>query len=467
MWFPIVAWIVLLIASAFFAGATLDLDPAKASIHFAALPASQRFALGAVLLTALSLIGSAVWQTYSLAQQNKLLRDRLKGLRQETLVAHGSQKELDAVVQHLVDKDPEEVITSLQKTLTDTEQRAALQRSRSESVDMQDRLDEIRRRQQALRETVGLLSEKRRVIEPVFGELKDRLRQLERWLTELEVDDKKSSLADRVKELNHDVSSIDARQGSVQEAVATLKLFTEELDKFQAELVPLRAPEAGINALIAELRLRRDRLTTTLDELESSGDEKLSSRVEELSKNKLEIEHRVTRLDDCFNILDSIRLDFEELGERQAHLERSLAEVETDPYGKSLVDRQNALNEFIIQSRLRVRTLQDSSATLSQFKEELAKSQAELVPLQAPGFGIEALISEVNTYRDILVKTLEEIEFKGDEKLSSRVGVLSANKLEVDERIAHVFEDFQKLDSMRKNIGEIFTSIRSTLNRIG
>jgi hypothetical protein len=106
MWFPIVAWIVLLIASAFFAGATLDLDPAKASIHFAALPASQRFALGAVLLTALSLIGSAVWQTYSLAQQNKLLRDRLKGLRQETLVAHGSQKELDAVVQHLVDKDP-------------------------------------------------------------------------------------------------------------------------------------------------------------------------------------------------------------------------------------------------------------------------------------------------------------------------------------------------------------------------
>jgi DNA repair exonuclease SbcCD ATPase subunit len=467
MWFPIVAWIVLLIASAFFAGATLDLDPAKASIHFAALPASQRFALGAVLLTALSLIGSAVWQTYSLAQQNKLLRDRLKGLRQETLVAHGSQKELDAVVQHLVDKDPEEVITSLQKTLTDTEERAALQRSRSESVDMQDRLDEIRRRQQALRETVGVLSEKRRVIEPVFGELKDRLRQLERWLTELEVDDKKSSLADRVKELNHDVSSIDARQGSVQEAVATLNRFKEELDKFQAELVPLRAPDAGINALIAELRLRRDQLTATLDQLESSGDEKLGSRVEELSRNKLEIEHRVTRLDDCFNILDSIRLDFEELGERQAHLERLLAEVETDPSGKSLIDRQNALNEFIIQSRLRVRTLQDSSATLSQFKEELARSQAELVPLQAPGFGIEALISEVNTYRDILVKTLEQIEFKGAEKLSSRVGALSTNKLEIDERIAHVFEDFQKLDSMRKNIGEIFTSIRSTLNRIG
>ena len=467
MWFPIVAWIVLLIASAFFAGATLDLDPAKASIHFSALPGSQRFALAAVLLTALSLIGSAVWQTYSLAKQNKLLRDRLKGLRQETLVAHGSQKELDAVVQHLVDRDPEEVITSLQKTLTDTEERAALQRSRNESADMQDRLGEIRRRQQALRETVGELSEKRRVVEPVFGELKDRLRQLDRWLSELEVDDNKSSLADRVKQLNHEVSSIDGRQGAVQQAVTTLNRFKDELDKFRTELAPLRTSETGINSLIADLRVRRDQLAVILDEIESSGDEKLSARVEELSKNRLEIEHRVTRLDDSYNILDKIRLDFEELGERQVHLERALAEVETDTEGKSLVDRQNALNEFILQSRLRVRKLQDSSARLSQFKEDLAKSQADLIPLQAPAFGIEALISEVNVYRDILVKTLEEIELKGDEKLSSRVGALSTSKLELDERIAHVFEDFQKLDFMRKNIGEIFTSIRNTLNRIG
>jgi chromosome segregation ATPase len=165
--------------------------------------------------------------------------------------------------------------------------------------------------------------------------------------------------------------------------------------------------------------------------------------------------------------MDAIRLDFEELGERQAHLEHSLAEVERDPSGKSLIDRQNALNEFIIQSRLRLRKLRDSSATLNHVKEELAKSQAELVPLQAPVFGIEALIGEVNTSRDILVKTLGEIEFKGDEALSSRVEAISKNKLAIDERIAQVFENFQKLDSMRKNIGEIFTSIRSTLNRIG
>ena len=463
MWFPIFAWVVLLGASAFFLHATLGFDPAQIS----ALPGSQRFAIGAIIFTTLSLIGSSVWQTYSFARQNQLLRDRLKGLRRGTVVAHGSQNHFEAAVQHLADTDPEEAIASLQKMLTDTEQRAALQQGRSESVDMQDRLDDIRRRQQALREMIGEVAEKRRAIEPVFGELRDRQRQLERSLSDIEVDDNKNNLADRLNELDHNVSLILARKSLLQESLTTLNRFKDELGKCNAELVPLRAPEAGISALIAELRLSRDQLTKTLDELESSGDETLSSRVEALSRNKLEIEQRVARVDDCFNILDAIRLDFEELGERRARLEHSLNEVETDSSGKSLVDRQNALNDFVVQSRLRLGRLQDSSATLNQFKEALAKSQAELAPLQAPVFGIEALIGEVNTNRDLLIKALGEIEFKGDEKLSSRVEALSNNKLEIDARIARVFENFQKLDSMRKDIGEIFTSIRGTLNRIG
>jgi cell fate (sporulation/competence/biofilm development) regulator YlbF (YheA/YmcA/DUF963 family) len=467
MWFPIFAWIVLLAAAAFFARAALDLGPAQISGLFSALPGPQRLAIGAIVVATLSLIGSSVWQAHKLARQNRLLRDRRRDLRQGIVVAHGSQNHFDAAVQHLVDSDPEEALASLQKTLTDTEQRAAQQRGRSESVDMQDRLDDVRRRQQALREMIGEVAEKRRAIEPIFGELRDRQRQLERSLTELETDDNKNSLALRLNELDHNVSLIGTRKNLLQESLTTLNRFKEELGKCNAELVPMRAPEAGINALIVELRSSRDQLTKILDELETSGDEKLSSRVETLAKDKLEIVQRVARLDDGFNILDTIRLDFEELGERQARLQRSLDEVETDASGKSLADRQNALNEFIIESRLRLGKLQDSLATLNQFKEELARSQAGLVPLQAPVFGIEALIGEVNANRDLLVKTLGEIELNGDEKLSSRVEALSSNKLEIDKRISKVFEHFTKLDSMRKDIGEIFTSIRGTLNRIG
>lgn len=467
MWFPIVAWIVLFSACAFFAGATLGLDPGQISVQLSALPGPQRFALGAIMLTTLSLIGSSVWQAYGLARQNKLLRDRLKGLRQGVVAAHDAQVEFDSSVQHLAKTDPEEAIGLLQTTLADTEKRIALQKSRYDSVDLQERLDEIRRRQQSVREMVGVVSEKRRVAEPLFSELKDRLRQLERWLAELETDDNKKNLGDRVNELNESVSLIHNRHGAMQQSLATLNRFKEELAKAHAELVPVRSPETGINPLIAELRASGDHLTRMLDELESSGDDKLSLRVESLSRNKLEIQQRVAHIDDSFNVLDAIRVDLEELRERRTHLERSLAAIETDSSGASLLDRQNALNEFIVDCRLRLRNLQDFSATLSQFKEELATSQAGLTPLQGPVYGIEALIAEVNAGHAILSKTLGEIELKGDEKLTSRVEAIATNKTEIDERVTKVFEDFQKLDSMRKNIGEIFTSIRGTLNRIG
>ena len=128
--------------------------------------------------------------------------------------------------------------------------------------------------------------------------------------------------------------------------------------------------------------------------------------------------------------------------ERRVRLERSLDEVETDSSGKSLIDRQDALNEFVVQARLRLGELQDSSATLNQFRESLVRSQAELAPLQGSVFGIEALIAEVNDQSRLLVKTLGEIEFKGDEMLSSRVEALSNNKVEIDATAGPGFREF-------------------------
>jgi predicted nucleic acid-binding Zn-ribbon protein len=471
MWLLLVlAWLGFLAVMAVFAQQAFGYDLAGISADFLALPMTQRLATGTIATMAILLIGASIYQARKVSRQQtdlRLLRSRLKGARKDTAVADGLQDHFDEVVQHLVDNDLQETISSIQKKLTDAEQRAALQQSRNEATDIPDQLDDIRRRQQALRETIGVVAEKRRVTEPVFAEIKDRHRLLERSLSELEVDDNKNSLADRLKEQGHDVSVIQTRLNALQESLTTLNRFKEALDKSRAELVALRAPGTGIYALIDEVRPASEQLARILDELESTGGESLGSRVEALSRNKVEIEQRVARLDDCFNVLSAIRLDFEELRERQARLERSLAEAETDSSGKSLTDRQNTLNEFIMQSRLRLRALQDSFTTLNRFKEELAKSQADLVPLQAPVFGIEALIGEVHTNRDLVIKTLGEIESNGGGSLGPRVEELSTSKREIDERIADVFEHFTKLDSLRKDISGVFMAIRGTLTRIG
>lgn len=467
MWlFFLVAWFGLLAAVALLSLA-LGHDVAQLPAWFGALPLPQRIATGALLILALALIGATAWRISRQDRRLVTLRERLKKTREDVVVAHALQNHLDATVQHLIESDPREAVTALQTKLGETEKRALLQQGRNESTDMHDQLAEIRRRQQELRETVGKVAEQRRAVEPVFTEIRDRQNQLERALHDLETDDRKNNLADRLKEISRDVSALLGRVGTVQEIYATLNQYKDDLAKSQAELVPLRSSDAGINALIGELSLGHERLAKSIDELETGGEAPLGTRVETLSTNKIEIEQRLARIDDSFNILKSIRLEFEELGQRQAQLDRALTEVETGPDGTSLVDRQNALNDFVIQSRQRLGALQETLATLNAFKSELSKSQADLVPLQAPVFGVEALIADVSSTRDLLARTLGEIEASGDATLASRVDALTKSKRDIEERLARIFDNFNTLDALRKDIGGIFSTIRNSLNRIG
>jgi DNA repair exonuclease SbcCD ATPase subunit len=471
MWLVFVfAWVCFLALIAVVAQQAFGYDLGRISSHFLELPQAQRWAAGFIVVMAISLIGTSIFLSLRMSRQGeslKLLRARLKSARDDMVVAHGLQNHFDGVVQHLVDSTPQEAVAALQKRLTETEQKVALQQSQNEATDIEEQLDDIRRRQQALRETVGEVAEKRRVTEPVFAEIKDRQRQLERSLSKLEVDDNKNNLADRLQEIGVEVLAIQKRLTVLQESLVTLNRFKDDLDKTNTELVPLQAQGAGIYAAIDELRPAYERLNKKIDEFELKDGETISSHVEALSRSKMEIEQKVARLDDCFHILETLSLDFGELRERQAHLERSIADVETDSNGKSLIDRQNALNEFILAARLRLSTLESSFSTLNRFKEELTKAQADLVPLQAPEFGIESLIGEVHTIREIVLKTLTEIESNGDNSLGSRLEQLSTSKREIDDRLAQVFEHFGKLDSIRKDIGGIFMAIRSALMKVG
>jgi len=463
------AWLVLLAAMAVFAVQVFHFDLAHSPAAFLALPPSQQVAIGLIALMALSLMASAIWQSHRLARQEKYLRSLRGGLsgKQSIALAAGSQKDFDAAVQHLASSDPEEAISSLHKQLAETEQRAAQQRGRNEAVDMQERLDDIRRRQQALREQIGEVAERRRVIEPVFEELRDRQRQLERSLDKIETDDQNNNLADRMKELDQKVALIHARHGTLRDSFTTLNRFKEELTKSQAGLGPLRAPEAGIKALLAAVHIHRDQLVKSIEELETSDGERLSSRVETLDSGKRDTEQRILRLEGSHAFLDSIRRDFLELGKRQDDLALSFAEVETDSSGNSLADRLAALDEFSASARVRLRTLQESLTTLNRYRKDLVKSQGELAPLQAPEEGINALIDELNGRRVQLMKTLDELESNGGEKLSSRVEALTEAKRATEQRIAQVHEYFAKLDSIKSDIAGTFASINSALNKQG
>ena len=377
-----------------------------------------------------------------------------------------AQRGYDSAEESLDKSEPVQAIASLHKRLSDAEERAAFHQSRNESVDLHQRLEDLRQRQLALRKQLGQVTDKRREIEPVFGELKQRQLQLEEALAEIETDDNRNSLAGRLKDVSNKVGLVQTRLKTLEDSWETLGRFKREFDQSKTQLVRLQDPETGLAAMINDLLVRRDHLAEALAALETHNNDKLVSRVDALAKSKVETEQSIARLDDCFAILSTIRREFGEFEERQAHLQKALAEVETDAAGKSLTDRQHALNEFAAQTRVRVRELQDSATALNGFRQDIDKSQAALVPLRAPADGIEALIADLHVRRDQLISTLNEIELQGGQKLTARVEALYRSKIETEQRIAQVVEQFAKLDTIRNEIGGLFAKLNGTLDRL-
>jgi chromosome segregation ATPase len=335
-------------------------------------------------LMALALAAFTLWQSYRIARQERdyrTMRGGIVGAQKTLAVVAASQKDFDAAVQHLGTSDPEDALSALQKQLAETEARAALQRGRNTAVDMQERVDEIRRRQQALREQIGEVAERRRAIEPAFEELKDRQRQLDRSLDKIETDDNNNNFIERLREFDQKTGPIQARHQALQDSFAMLGRLKEELAKSRASLAGLQAPESGIKVLLGEVQLERDHLVKAIEALETTGEgEAISTRVAALDDAKKDAEQRIARLEGSFAVLDAVRRDLLEFKKRQEDLAVAFAKVETDPDGKSLTDRLGELDEFSGEARGRLRALQEILTTLNRYRRDLTHSRRCLPP---------------------------------------------------------------------------------------
>jgi chromosome segregation ATPase len=470
MW-GFLAWLVLLAATAVLAELAFHFDLAHIPAAFQGLSPSQQVAAILIALMALALAAFTLWQSYRVARQERdyrTMRGGIVGAQKGLAKLAASQKDFDAAVGHLTTNDPEDALSVLQKQIAETEARAALQRGRNVAVDMQERLDEIRRRQQALREQIGEVAEKRRAIEPVFEELKDRQRQLDRSLDKIETDDNNNNFIERLREFDQKTGPVQARHQALQDSFAMLGRLKEELAKSRASLAGLQAPESGIKALLGEAQIERDHLVKAIEALETTGEgEALSARVAALDSGKKDAEQRIARLEGSFAVLDAVRRDLLEFKKRQEDLAAGFAKVETDPDGKSLTDRLGELDEFSAQARGRLRALQEILTTLNRYRRDLTHSQNELSPLLAPGEGIHALIDELNAKRAELQAALDEIEINGNEKLGSRVESIADSKRATERRIAEVHQHFAQLASIRSEIASAFADLNSALNKFG
>jgi chromosome segregation ATPase len=308
----VIIWIVVLLLAAGLMILNAGLDHSALAAIFLSLPVTQMVTLGVVGVASLALLGAALVQSDRLARQHKTiatLAGRLDGVRQSTRALGEAQTGVDAVLQRVVGSDPEEALTTLSRKLTEAERATLLQQSHNEAIDMESRADDIRRRQQALRGRLGDVFDKRRLVEPIFGELKERQSIIERSIQDFEKGEGGKSLEAHLAELTDFVRRTEERFQAVDQGILTLERIKTEIARLQGRIAPLESPDTGIKRAIQEVTGFRDRLADALDRLEQDGDRKVSQRVQELADKTREFEQRVASLCDHFVTLDTVRTD--------------------------------------------------------------------------------------------------------------------------------------------------------------
>lgn len=459
------AWIVLLVLLIVFGLMSVNFDIAQIWSGFQSLSMVQKLVMVCILLTGLWVLVGITWQadrTSRLSMSLQQIQRRLDGFKQAAQPVDEAQRGLDAAASHLLSSDPEEAIKSLQQRVAEAENRTAAQQGKNKAINFQDQLDDIRQRQQKLRDRLGDVIGERRDIEPLFNELRERQRQLDNTLSELETDDNRNSLLSRQEETERAAVKSENRLQALQAAFEAFRNLRTQLGTIQGQLEPLQSGISGLVPLADETQQLKDKCLAALKELEAKN---LPARIDGLTKSKSEAAQKLQLLEAGQQSLDELRKELIAFGERHEHISRSIADVETTAQGQSLSDRIKALGELVTQSRARLWAAQEALVTLGNFRGDIEKMHGDMVPLKAPDHGVTAMTDQVQELLDRMGATLTQLERQGDASLFARLEAFAAGKGQAKARIEAVQQCFTELNTIRGDINVLFASMNKSLKK--
>jgi uncharacterized phage infection (PIP) family protein YhgE len=208
-------------------------------------------------------------------------------------------------------------------------------------------------------------------------------------------------------------------------------------------------PEDALSVIHRQLSDTEARLALQRGRNEAAD---MKERLDEVRRRQQALREQIGEVAEKRRAIEPV---FEELKDRQRQLARSLDKIESDANDKNFVDLVKEFDLKTAPIQARQQALQDAFATLTRLKEQIATSQGELVRLQAPESGVKALLSEVQTARDHLVKAIETLETTGEgEPIAARAATLDATKKDAELRIARLEAAFAVLDTIRRDMAE-------------
>ena len=452
--------VVLFVLAVGFIVVTQAQDMAALFSAFRAEPLTQKLAWFLVVLIPLVLIPSALWLCDALIRQRNAanaLELRLGGVRQGVRELAKAQVDADAAVHHLARTDPESAIGAVTQRLTEAERSAEVQQNRNAIGDLQSRVDVLRAQQQALRERLVPVLEKRRSIELLFAELDSRENDIDRALTEVASGDDAIAIDVRLTNLTDFVRRSHERCDEIEKASETIASLKQDYSELHQRIAPYAAAKGGITRRVKELHETRDDLAADIDAMQQTPQGSLATYVQSFAADKKKLEVGVINLAAQFSSLAGLRSDVEALSGKFDQALDALAL--SDKSAGDAAGRRTELFEFITATQARFDTFETTMAAFGQLKAKLGELQSRLVPLEAKDGGIADLIAQVRDIRDRLIAKIEHIEADENGDLAARVNTFVEAKQELEKRVSNVTEHFSTLATIRSDIAGLFDKL--------
>jgi predicted nucleic acid-binding Zn-ribbon protein len=420
-----------------------------------------------VLLVPLVLLPSSVLLWDMLVRQRKAaqaLELRMGGVRQSAQDMLRSQADLEGVMNHLARTDPEDAIGAVQQRLVEAERVAQVQQGRNDMLDLQSRVDYLRHQQQALRERLTPVLDKRRSIEQLFAELDSRQSDIDRALAEIASGDDAVALDASLKTLTDFIKRSQGRCDDIERASKTLIALKEDYAALESRLVPFTAAEGGVRSRVRELTDVQARLAASVDALQQTPDGPLAERVQKFAGDDKKLDEGITHIGAQFSQLASLR---ENVVRLFANLNGALDALSAAKMGEGAdgVDaRINELKHFIDDTQGRVDDIERRMVVFNQLRTRLAELQTKFVPLESEQSGVVSLLGELRLLRDGLIWKIKSIEESDEGDLAERVKRFSEAKRELEERVTMLSEQCFRLAAIRKDIAGLFDKLSSAVS---
>jgi chromosome segregation ATPase len=434
---------------------------------YLAEPLLNQIVWAIVLVVPFVLLPSTVLMWDTVGRHRKTadaLKQRFEGVRQDTQDLTRAQTEVDGSLRHLTRTDPEEALGAAQHKLVEAERIAQVQHGRSETPDLQTRVDDIRNQQQALKDRLAPILEKRRSIEQTFAELDSRQHDIDRALAEIAHGDDATVLDLHLKNLVDFIKRSEGRCDDIERASKTLAGLKDDIAAIGARVAPFAEKETGLQSRLRDMGEARDKIASTLDGLQQTPEGPLAERVQKFAGDKKQFEEGLTHIDAQFSKLISLR---EDVGSLFANFHRALDSLQGAKSKGSAADidaRVDELRQFIDATQTRFDDMERRLVTFGQLQARLGELQTRLAPLHAESGGIPSVLGELKQLRDGLVAKIRSIEESDEGDLTERVKKFSDAKQELEERVSALSEQCSKLATLRKDIAGLFDKLSSAVS---